>query len=750
MSFANPLPWWAFLLVLSAAAIVAWFAYSFRNLPPARRGALVGLRFLTLLVLVVCIMRPVARSADVDARDAVVPVLVDTSRSMGLDDADGGRVATRRIDRVRQILADRVLPSIGSRFHVDVLAFGETVAPVTPPQLSASARRSDLEAALRAIRDRYHGRAIAGILLFSDGGDTSGGAERTAESLPPIFALGVGSTNTLKDREVLSVTAAETVLDDSRVDLAVAAVSHGFGGSPIELRLLENGKVIDARRVTPAGDGAPVREVFQVSPGRGAPAVYTVQTPALPGEIAPENNARSVLVQPPARARRVLLVEGAPGFEHSFLKRAWSTDQGLEVDSVVKKGRNEQGADTYYIQASRSRSDALTSGYPTTREALFAYDAIVLANVEGHQLTRAQLDATRAFVSERGGGLLVLGARSFMRQGLGDTALEEVLPLDFTDRGGPALSAGGGSTDVLPASNAKGTNRVALTAAGEAHPVMQLAPSPAESRKRWDAVPALASIATVGSPRPGASVLAVTTGPGGTPRALVAVQRFGEGRAMAFSGEGSWRWKMMLPATDRSYEMFWKQAIRWLALPAGEPIAINVAPGSAPGDTVPIRVMARSAAFVALPNATVDVRVTAPDGKVSSVRATPEASASGDGRYVATFRPEQAGVFKIAADVRQGSMGIGTATTSALVGGADLEMADPRVNVELLERVAAASGGRLVTDADLAALPDILRASLPAATLAVRRDLWHNGWSFAMILSLLGAEWVLRRRWGLR
>jgi hypothetical protein len=43
-----------------------------------------------------------------------------------------------------------------------------------------------------------------------------------------------------------------------------------------------------------------------------------------------------------------------------------------------------------------------------------------------------------------------------------------------------------------------------------------------------------------------------------------------------------------------------------------------------------------------------------------------------------------------------------------------------------------------------------LRAALPAATVLVRRDLWHNGWSFAALLALLAAEWVVRRRWGLR
>ena len=234
---------------------------------------------------------------------------------------------------------------------------------------------------------------------------------------------------------MLSVTAAEAVLDDSRLDLAASAVSHGHGVAPIELRLLENGRPIEVRRAMPAADGAPVREVFHVTASRDAPTVYTVEIPAAAGELVPENNTRSVLVQPPSRPRRVLLVQGAPGFEHSFLQRAWSGDRGLEIDSVVRKGKNEQGGDTFYIQAAAARSASLASGYPATREELFAYDAVVLANIEGAALGADQLEATRDFVGKRGGGLLVLGAQSFVRNGLADTALEDVLPLDLSDRG---------------------------------------------------------------------------------------------------------------------------------------------------------------------------------------------------------------------------------------------------------------------------------------------------------------------------
>ena len=52
------------------------------------------------------------------------------------------------------------------------------------------------------------------------------------------------------------------------------------------------------------------------------------------------------------------------------------------MDSVVRKGRNDHGDDTYYVQAAPGRRRALTGGFPASREALFAYDGVVLANLE--------------------------------------------------------------------------------------------------------------------------------------------------------------------------------------------------------------------------------------------------------------------------------------------------------------------------------------------------------------------------------
>jgi len=738
VTFANPLSWWILVLVVCAAGATAWLAYRNLAASPFRRGTLTGIRFVSLLLLVLFLMRPVATTDDRAARDAVVPILVDTSRSMGIQDAAG----LRRIDRARTIVTDRLLPAFKGRFRTEVLGFGDSVAAITPDKLAATARRTDLGAALAAVRERYRGQVIAGVVVLTDGGDTTGTTEQAAADAGlPVYPIGVGSRTLTGDREVLSVTAAEAVMDDSRVDLAVSAVSHAEGTAPIQLRLLENGRPIEVRRPVSPGNGTPVREVFQVFPRRGAATVYTVETDVAPGELVPENNARSVLIQGPSRPRRILLVEGAPGFEHSFLKRALAEDDGLEIDSVIRKGRNEQGTDTFYIQAAKSRSDALTSGYPSKPESLFLYDALVLANVDGSMLTRAQLDATRDFVSRRGGGLLVLGARSFLRQGLMDTALEEALPLQLADRE---------SSGVLPAAAARGINRVSLTAEGARHPIMQLAGDPDDTRKRWDAAPALAAIAPLGGPRPGASVLAVTSGAGGSARALIAVQRYGEGRAMVFAGEAAWRWRMMLPASDRSYDTFWRQSVRWLALPAGDPLTVSVPAGATPGDLLPLRVLVRDTEYQPQRGVDVDVRVSGPDGRLEQLRAAPETGADTEGRFVAAYRATQPGVYRVTAEAHNGSRSLGSTSSSMLVGGADVEMTDPRLNSQLLQRVALASGGRMTDEADAATLGDSLVAKLPAAALAVRRDLWHNGWSFSTILLLLAAEWILRRRWGLR
>jgi hypothetical protein len=294
--------------------------------------------------------------------------------------------------------------------------------------------------------------------------------------------------------------------------------------------------------------------------------------------------------------------------------------------------------------------------------------------------------------------------------------------------------------------NAPAVNALALTSDGAAHPATRLGLTPAESYKRWAQLPPLAAVATAGGPRAGAQVLAVTGGGNGL-RPLLITQRYGNGRSMVFAGEAAWRWRMMLPASDTTYELVWRQLARWIAGGAAERIEIPPVAVALPGTTEPIAVLVRDDEFRPVANAEVVLRVTPPGGNERSLPAA--LSDPREGRYVASVRFDQPGVYKVAADVRRGTDGLGSVTRPILVGGVDIELAEPALNEAVLRRIAETSGGRYAAAADLSSLATLIADRDVGERPTEMRDLWHNAFSLSLIVALLAVEWVIRRRVGL-
>ena len=112
------------------------------------------------------------------------------------------------------------------------------------------------------------------------------------------------------------------------------------------------------------------------------------------------------------------------------------------------------------------------------------------------------------------------------------------------------MELAGGALSRRVGSKAPDTGRVELTDEGAEHPIMRLGATVEETTARWAKIPPLASTIGLGAPKSGATVLAWTAGQGGNVRPLLVTERFGRGRVLAFFGEASFRWRMMLPAAD--------------------------------------------------------------------------------------------------------------------------------------------------------------------------------------------------------
>src|SRR5262249_55391580 len=170
---------------------------------------LVAVRALVLVALVTFLFRPIAVLPPASTRDAIVPVLVDVSRSMRLNDADG----QTRLARAAALLRGEFGTALSSHFTTEMYSVGEATPPVKADALSADGGRTDLTGAIAAIRERYRGQRVAGVVLLSDGGDTeggeaggpgraggAGGAAGGDLGGPPVFAVGIGSPDGPRDR----------------------------------------------------------------------------------------------------------------------------------------------------------------------------------------------------------------------------------------------------------------------------------------------------------------------------------------------------------------------------------------------------------------------------------------------------------------------------------------------------------------------------------------------------------------------
>src|SRR5439155_3664729 len=122
MHFAYPLHWWLALVLAAAVGAAAFLEYRrpLSPLTPAQRAALAGLRAAVLATLVLFLFRPIVFLPPAGSRDAVVPILIDASRSMRLGDADG----QTRLARAVAVTKTSLLPALATQFATEVYSIG--------------------------------------------------------------------------------------------------------------------------------------------------------------------------------------------------------------------------------------------------------------------------------------------------------------------------------------------------------------------------------------------------------------------------------------------------------------------------------------------------------------------------------------------------------------------------------------------------------------------------------------------------
>src|SRR3954452_12515029 len=310
------------LLAVAAAAAVALLALlTYRGVSatdrPRDRIVLVGLRLAALAVLLFCLFRPALILKAAVPQQNFLGVLVDDSRRILIADVDG----QARSAFVQQQLTGASAPllsALSQRFVVRFFRFSSSSDRVgSPAELKFGGTSTRLAPALDRARDELAGLPLAGLVMVSDGADTSDAAiDETLASLKarsiPVFTVGVGREHFAHDVQVTRVETPRSVLKGTALVVDVVLSQTGYGGQAVPLTVEDDGRIVSTQDVMLPADGESATVKVRFTAAEAGPRLVRLKVPTQTGEQVTQTTGRDALIQVNDRRERVLYFEGEP------------------------------------------------------------------------------------------------------------------------------------------------------------------------------------------------------------------------------------------------------------------------------------------------------------------------------------------------------------------------------------------------------------------------------------------------------
>ncbi len=655
-------------------------------------------------------------------------LLVDNSRSMTLSGAHGPRD-----DAVRQLI--RKWQTDG-RVSPMVYLFGASTRGAAWDGLAETYRPTDDETNIRDALDyaltNDSGRELGSLIIVTDGADGRFRADSVAigSGAPAVHSVIVGGEDPLDDQAVVSLRADTTAYVG--VPAVIRADVRAFGElrqNELRVQLWHESRLEQETLAVLDSDGR-ASVAFQVTPKRIGRALYRVLIPFAEGDEVPANNIRAALLRVGRERLRALLVAGRPSWDVRFLRDFLKRDGSIDLVSffILRAAADLTAAPTNELALIPFPTDELF------REHLGSFDVVIFQNFDYAPYEMATyLPRIRDYVRRGGSFVMIGGDRSFSEGRYAGTPIEEILPVKV---GTPGAIEGKFRAEVE-----KGLAR---------HPIVALGPDPALTRETWQALPSLDGANRVAGVKDGAMVLLhhPRARVGGRPLPILVVGESGKGRSAALMVDASWRWRFAaddVTVGSDEYELFWDRMIRWLTRdPLLEPARISTDRDRYGIDgEIAVTGRLRDERYNPLQKRDVALHVEPSDDDEPVAIVTTDDQ--GEIR-VKIPTPIEPGAYEIVASVE----GEELAREVFLVEESGDELADLEAVPGELEAIAERTGGRAFLGVDaVPPLAELASTTRRAAGLVSKQPL-NRPWFIFLTIAVLGATWVLRRRWGRR
>lgn len=702
---------------------------------------LAGLRFATLLTIVWMLCGWFAIRFKTEKPEVVF--VVDYSGSMATPDAHlDDRRQLSRIDATisafqnsRRAFREQLESEYQLRWYSadEELSMSASLFGEQADAMEAVGKSSQLGEALRQVVERQTARGTAAIVFVSDGINTSGlelqnAAEFAREARIPIFSCLVGQKEAIPDVRLTDLKLDPQVYLGDRIIAEFTVVGTNLSASSVSVRLLDtkSNEVLDTTDV--AFNGSQTSQTARLSFVPAAPGIQklVIESDSIPDELDESNNTLTAEVEVRDKTIRVLLLHDQPSYEFRFLKslldrskQIGGSASSFDLTSVL------QESDPDYVRQDPSAERLVPSSYDQISE----YDVFIIGNFNPTLVSRRAQESIFETVTSAGAGcIFIYGEGDPSRELLG-WPLAKLLPV---------LPADERFSIPLNSQMQWQPTPLGLSAAP-----MQLDASKTENARIWGTLPGFYSVCNVGNLKPGAQVLANVQG---QQLPLLVTQFAGAGRVALQATDETFAWTS-IGGLDTYHQRYWGQMLRWLGRGRlGKDIEqsqLIIEPKQASFGQA-IRIEARLGAEFSAADLGQSVVVSVDHAEYPRRTLTLSQSELSDRVYQTTVSDFGPGLHQALIVQPSSQSPVSEAFTVASPPG---EQANLRADEKSMRGIAETTGGRFFEIQEMKQLLGSLPQGNPTRLGTLPPEpIWNSTWIALLVVSLLTAEWLLRRK----